>query len=867
MMNDAETVLKLATASSVHRATLGIRADGSMFMPQRSRPALVDLLERYGMWVHRCVTLNAQVAASVPFGLFTKAATPVQQKYCSWLQPISSPMRAYLKGQQAVQPSQSVKARIRGSVDDLTEITEHEVLNVLTDVNDWTDGYAWRESLYADLQIFGRAYSAITGPQSDKELWRLAPQRMKVIPSEQNFVTRFEYGVQPTIVNYAPEDLLWFKLFDPFDPWGGYGPLEAWLRTIDASFAIQDYQHWLMHRHGVPDVIVKTKQELDPAQKRSFRSSFRRMFGTLRKRQENVAFISGEGEIEKFGQTNKELEFSQSAGDIRDQIGQAFGVPKSMLTTDDVNRSNSRESVELYTRTTIWPMIQRVEDVLNERLLPKFGEGLILIHENPVPEDRAIRMEERVSQLRSGYSVNQILADDGRETLAIPEADEPLIPLDLQPLSRVNDEPNPADIPAAPLPKPDDEDDDEAEADDEVVVDGKSGVPAIVLITVTEAITKGELTLDAARAVFEGTYGVEPDEAKRLLPDALEPEGIITTDRMKTLAQRMDWPPEMVGLLRQRFTAVLNDEVDDIIARRATLNGGGGKKDDPTPEVIDQSTMLQKDDLGDVTDPGFTGHVNPEMAEAIAKRMRAQAQEVIDRLEPKKGRAARKAPPHAHDLPQWLRDDEIERWQAELAEDSRLALRLVIIEAGAAALAGIPSGIAFEVVNPRTTEYLLDAGRRIGESVTDTWRKQIRESLIAGIEAGENIRQIADRIRAIQGADFVQWKAEQIARTETGFAQIAGSIEGWRQSGVVAGKRYVLAPDACPFCRAIAAEYEKVNLALDQPFRSLGSTIEAEFPNGKRRILRIDYRALQGPPIHPNCRCALQPIIKEVVDA
>ena len=858
-MNDAETVLKLATASSVHRATLGIRATGSMFMPDRTRPALADLLDRYGMWVHRCVTLNSQIAASVPFGLFTKAATPLQEKHGKWLRPLSSPMRAYLKGQQVVQPSQSVKARIRGSVDDLSEITEHEVLNVLADVNDWTDGYAWRESLYADLQIFGRAYSAITGPQSAKELWRLAPERTKVIPSVENFVSHFEYGVRPTIVNYAPEDLLWFKLFDPFDPWGGYGPLEAWLRTIDASFAIQDYQHWLMHRHGVPDVIVKTKQELDAAQKRSFRSSFRRMFGRLRKRQENVAFVSGEGEIEKFGQTNKELEFAQSANDSRDRIGQAFGVNKALLTTDDVNRSTLGPAIEFHTRTTIWPMIQRVEDVLNERFLPMFGEGLILIHENPVPEDRAIRMEERVSQLRSGYTVNQILADDGRETLAMPEADEPLIPLDLQPLSRVNDEPKPADIPAAPLPKPD-EDDDEPETDDEVVVDGK-GVPAIVLIAVTEAIVKRELTLDAARAVFEGTYGVEPDEAKRLLPDVLEPEGIITTDRMKTLAERMDWPPETADLLRDRLSRVLASEVDQMIARR--VEGNGHVKQ---TETLDQSAMLFKDDLGDVTDPAFTGHLNPKMAEGIARVMRQQAQEVINQLEPKKGRAARKAPPHAHDLPQWLPDSSVERWQKELADEARLHLGRVVATSGATALTGLDIGVSFNLQNARPQEYLLDAGRRIGVNVTDTWRKQLSGTLLAGVEAGENIREITNRIRGIQGADFVQWKAEQIARTETGFAQVAGSIEGWRQSGVVAGKRYVLAPDACPFCRAIAAEYEKINLALDQPFRSLGSTIEAEFPNGKRRILRIDYRALQGPPIHPSCRCALQPVIKEVVD-
>jgi len=79
-------------------------------------------------------------------------------------------------------------------------------------------------------------------------------------------------------------------------------------------------------------------------------------------------------------------------------------------------------------------MVQEVEDVLNERLVARYGEGLVLVHENPVPDDRGIRIQERKSLLESGASVNEIRKGDGQEPVTGIFADAPLVAAGLVPL-------------------------------------------------------------------------------------------------------------------------------------------------------------------------------------------------------------------------------------------------------------------------------------------------------------------------------------------------------------------------------------------------------------------------------------------------
>lgn len=200
------------------------------------------------------------------------------------------------------------------------------------------------------------------------------------------------------------------------------------------------------------------------------------------------------------------------------------------------------------------------------------------------------------------------------------------------------------------------------------------------------------------------------------------------------------------------------------------------------------------------------------------------------------------------------------------------AMRQVLRQSGRGRVA---TGISFDLQNQDVQRFLANESRIIGRHATDAFRDEIRERLQEGVSLGESPKQISQRIQEIS-SDFVPYKADRIARTETAYAFVEGNISGWEQSGVVQGKRFLLAPDACPFCQAVADMYgdgqsdEGRVFGLRESLFQYGDTIAAEFKqeDGTTSVRRMtfDYEGLaatgvQGPPIHPNCRCDLVPVV------
>ena len=78
-----------------------------------------------------------------------------------------------------------------------------------------------------------------------------------------------------------------------------------------------------------------------------------------------------------------------------------------------------------------------------------------------------------------------------------------------------------------------------------------------------------------------------------------------------------------------------------------------------------------------------------------------------------------------------------------------------------------------------------------------------------------------------------------VARTETAYADVQGNLEGYRASGVVAKKEWLVSQDeVCPECEALDGKV----VDLDEPFPGQGG---------------------DGPPLHPNCRCDVLPVLQD----
>jgi len=124
-------------------------------------------------------------------------------------------------------------------------------------------------------------------------------------------------------------------------------------------------------------------------------------------------------------------------------------------------------------------------------------------------------------------------------------------------------------------------------------------------------------------------------------------------------------------------------------------------------------------------------------------------------------------------------------------------------------------------------------------SMLDTDRDKLIKTLADGLSDGKSIPEIRKQIED----DFVGYsrmQAERITRTEVLRASTEGTLDAYQQSGVVEGKQWLTAgaTDEC------AAYDGQIEYSLKGNF----FTPENEFQDG-------------DPPLHPNCKCVLLPVI------
>ena len=131
-----------------------------------------------------------------------------------------------------------------------------------------------------------------------------------------------------------------------------------------------------------------------------------------------------------------------------------------------------------------------------------------------------------------------------------------------------------------------------------------------------------------------------------------------------------------------------------------------------------------------------------------------------------------------------------------------------------------------------------------GLSVNTTTRDQITRVIGEGIEAGEGMVEISDRIRGAY-SDFTTGRADVISRTEATAGNNEGTLEGFKQS-IATHKEWISTPD--DRTRESHVEMDGETVKLDE-----------RFSNG----LMKPGDSAGDPGETVNCRCVIAPAIEK----
>jgi SPP1 gp7 family putative phage head morphogenesis protein len=184
-----------------------------------------------------------------------------------------------------------------------------------------------------------------------------------------------------------------------------------------------------------------------------------------------------------------------------------------------------------------------------------------------------------------------------------------------------------------------------------------------------------------------------------------------------------------------------------------------------------------------------------------------------------------------------------EAWDDDAREKLWALLSELSEDRAAAAMAQVRKAVddeayaaALTQANERAVEWARFRATNMITETNDTTRQLVNELTASTIEDGLTNTELADLLSDSFG--FSDERADMIARTETAFAETAGTLEGYAASGVVEGKEWSADGEACDECAAL----DGVVVALDE-----------DFPDGGG----------DGAPLHPNCECSVAPVLSD----
>lgn len=138
----------------------------------------------------------------------------------------------------------------------------------------------------------------------------------------------------------------------------------------------------------------------------------------------------------------------------------------------------------------------------------------------------------------------------------------------------------------------------------------------------------------------------------------------------------------------------------------------------------------------------------------------------------------------------------------------------------------------------------------LSQSYNDTTLDLLKKQMTEGLEAGESLDKLTDRVQSIYEFSDRN-RAEMVAHTETFRIANYATKEGWKETGVTEIKFYTAKDSSvCEFC----AEMDGKVISIQDNFFDKGDSLTVD---GK--TLNFDYSDVEAPPIHPRCRCYERP--------
>ncbi len=266
---------------------------------------------------------------------------------------------------------------------DRSEILQHPLLDLLERPNLLQGKFEWIEAAASFLYLSGNSYLECVGPQGGnnsgvpKELYVLRPDRMRVLPDPVHFVGGYEYTVSGRKVKFSSDRILHLKLFHPLDDWYGLSPVQVAALAIDKLNSGDKWNASLLQNAAVPSGALTCKQRLTDEQFERLKSEMRRQIQGVNNAREPL-LLEQDLEWKELGISPKDMDWIEGLKMSALQVAQVFNVPPELIGLSPATYQNRKEARKALYTEVVCPFLNRLRDALNNWLVPRFGDNLLL---------------------------------------------------------------------------------------------------------------------------------------------------------------------------------------------------------------------------------------------------------------------------------------------------------------------------------------------------------------------------------------------------------------------------------------------------------------------------------------------------------
>lgn len=330
---------------------------------------------------------------------------------------------------------QAVDGRVRYTTNDQgsdqrKEVIRHQALQVLNNPNPfWTRNLLFEVSGIW-MEATGKAHWIVEyDPRANFPvgLWPVRPDRMTPVPDPRAYLKGWVYTAPDgqEKIPLPPRDVIFNRYPDPLDIYGGMGPLQSVLTSIDAQKYAAEWNRNFFINSARPDGVLSADHRIEDEEWEEITERWRESHRGVG-RAHRIAVLEGVTWVPT-STSVKDMDFANLTTNARDIIRESLGMHKVMTgVTDDVNRANAQTGEEVFASWKVTPRLNRWRDVLNAQFLPLFGsagQGVEFDYVYPMPQNREqdnaelqAKAQSALWLVQAGFNPQQVL-----ETVGLPD--------------------------------------------------------------------------------------------------------------------------------------------------------------------------------------------------------------------------------------------------------------------------------------------------------------------------------------------------------------------------------------------------------------------------------------------------------------